>query len=104
MNVNEIKSKINEGTSGKNNDELTVEFVIGDKKFFIQDMKAGTDTMEINVSRNSYKPTTVNHFAKTLEHATSDLNVTITNQDNNETYKVDGLFFSDVFVEITVQQ
>ncbi len=104
MNVNEMKSKMSEVTSGKNLDELTVEFVIDDKKFFIQDIKAGTDTMEINVSRSSYHPTTLSNFNNTLEHATSDLLVSINNQDNNQTYQIENLFCSEVFLEITVQQ
>jgi hypothetical protein len=103
MKVQEIKSKIQDLTSGKNADELTVEFVIGDKKFFIQDMKAGTDTMEINVSRKSYQPTSLNTFKNTLDHATMDLNVAIHDQDNNQSYQIENLFCGEVFVEITVQ-
>ena len=103
MNVQEIKSKISEITSGKTVEQITVEFVIDDKKYFIQDMKAGTDTMEINVSRSSYRPTSLSNFTSTLEHASSNLSVSIQNQDNSQSYQIENLFCSEVFVEITVQ-
>lgn len=103
MNVQEIKTKLTEATAEKNKEELTVEFVIDDKKFYINDMKAGTDTMEIHVTRKSYTPTPLNKFNNTLEHATSNLNVSVHNKDDNKDYKIDSLFCSEVFVEFTVQ-
>ena len=103
MKVQEIKSKIQDLTSDKNAEDLTVEFVIGDKKFFIQDIKAGTDTMEINVSRKSYQATSLNTFNNALDHASVDLNIDIHDQDNNQDYQIENLFCGEVFVEITVQ-
>lgn len=79
MKVSEMRSLIN---NLKNEGKLTdqkIEFVMDTKKYFANDVKAGTDTMKIEITRENYHPLTVENFVNGLSLASSDLEITVVN-------------------------
>lgn len=70
-----------------------VEFVLDAKKYFASDIKAGTDTMAIQVTRDNYHPLTVSNFEESLNIASGELEISVyqgTNQKSvTESYLTD---------------
>lgn len=100
MDVKSIRDEIATWqTDGKLNGQ-NVEFILGTKKFFISDVKAGTDTMLIEVTRKFFKNFSVESLSSVLRNASGHLNVSVKNLDSNANTTVDKLYLSNDHLEI----
>lgn len=74
----------------------TVEFVIDAKKYFASDVKAGTNTMVFEVTRDTYRPLTLSKFEESLALANGDIDVAVQQGTNkktiSESYLTDSTF------------
>ena len=100
MLVNQVLSKIQELKSAGELNNQTVEFVIDTQKYYVKDLKAGTDTCAFEVTRKSFRPLSVGDFENALGQAGKDLETTVVNIDKNTELKIEGLFASHNFLEV----
>jgi tRNA splicing ligase len=75
--VKEIRELVSSLQKEGNFNQKTVEFVVDTKKYFAEDIKAGVDTMAFSVTRENYRPLTLDQLASALEVARGDLEVEV---------------------------
>lgn len=100
MKVSELKAKIESWESEGKVNEQTVEFVIGSKKHFAKDVKAGMNTMVLDVTRSQYTPLTLASLKTNLGMAASETEVKVL-QDGSEK-AIEDLYLSADFLEFII--
>lgn len=97
--LRELISKLkNEGCLTNQN----VEFVFNSKKYFASDVKAGTNTMTFNITRENYHPLTIESFENSLKLANGEINITVANGTNQNT--ISDSFLTDSTLELVLDQ
>lgn len=100
MKVKELRDLVAKLKGDGTADSHTVEFVLDAKKYFASDVKAGTDTMAIEVTRENYHPLTVAQLASSLEIASGDLEVKVFQGKNSKT--ISEHYVTDSFLELVL--
>ena len=101
MKVKEMRDLITSLKSeGKLNGQ-TVEFVLNAKKFFASDVKAGTNTMACQITRNNFHPLSVDSFESSLKQASGDLEVLIFEGKSQKS--ITESFLTDSTLELVVE-
>jgi len=59
------------------NSHKTVEFIMETKKYFAENVKAGTDTMAFTITRDNYHPLTLEALQESLKIASAGLDVEV---------------------------
>ncbi|MCP4912118.1 MAG: hypothetical protein GY909_03280 [Oligoflexia bacterium] len=104
MNVQQVIEKISSLPTTSPLGGLNIEFVTDAKKLFIKDVKAGTDTMKIEITRKMYRPYNVEEFKTVLSHAGPTLECEIVNLDaNGATKAITDFFATNHAIEIVVE-
>lgn len=100
MKVKELRELVGNLKSDGPMGTYTVEFVLDAKKYFASEVKAGTDTMAIQVTRENYQPLTVSSLEETLKLAGEDLEVQILQGNNQKT--ITEHYVTDSFLELVL--
>tara|TARA_R110002072_G_scaffold64203_4_gene159616 strand:- start:61398 stop:61712 length:315 start_codon:yes stop_codon:yes gene_type:complete len=104
MNVQQVIEKISTMPTSSPIGSLNIEFVIDTKKLFIKDVKAGTDTMIIEVTRKQFRPFKAEEFKNILNVASSHLECQVINLDANGAQKnITDFFATNHAIEISVE-
>lgn len=98
--VKELRELVTKLKGEKALDSHTVEFVLDAKKYFASDVKAGTNTMTIEITRENYHPLSVNSLEETLSIAGGDLEVNVLQGKNGKT--ITDHFVTDSAVEFVL--
>lgn len=77
-----------------------VEFVLDAKKYFASDVKAGTDTMTIEVTRENYYPLSIDQLENSLKLANGELEVQVLQGKTEKT--VTESFLTDSSLELVL--
>lgn len=100
MKVKEMRELISKLKGESQLSNQTVEFVVDAKKFFASNVKAGTDTMAIEITRDNYHPLTIDAFENSLSLASGDLDITVLQGKNAK--QVSEHFLTDMALELVV--
>jgi len=100
MKVSELRSKIEAWDSEGKVGDQTVEFIVSTKKHFAKDVKAGVNTLSIDVTRSQYTPLTLSSLKTNLTIASSDTDITITQKGKE--MQVEDLYLSSDFLEFVL--
>ena len=98
--VKELRELVTKLKGEKTLETHTVEFVLDAKKYFASNVKAGTDTMTIEITRDNYHPLTVDSLEQTLNIAGGDLEVNVLQGKNGKT--ITEHFVTDSAVEFVL--
>lgn len=85
MKVKELRDLVSKLKSEGKLSSQTVEFVLDSKKYFASDVKAGTNTMAFEITRENYHPLTLQRFEDSLKIANGDLDVNVFQGTNCKT-------------------
>ena len=77
MKVKEMRELVSSLQKDGSLNGKTVEFVVDTKKLFVQDIKAGVDTMAFAVTRDNFQTLTVDGLMAALDIARGDLDVEV---------------------------
>lgn len=100
MKVKELRELVGKLKSEGKLTNQTVEFVTDAKKFFASDVKAGTNTMVFEITRDNYHPLTLQKFEESLSLAAGELDVKVM-KGNNE-LGVSESFVTDSTLELVL--
>lgn len=101
MKVKELRSMIEQYTATKNMADHQVEFVSNNKKFFAEDVKAGTDTLEFSITRSNYYPLTMDGLISALKLANGEVEVQVSEASGKKSIKE--TFLTDSALEIVLE-
>tara|TARA_Y100000768_G_scaffold387154_1_gene377477 strand:- start:770 stop:1075 length:306 start_codon:yes stop_codon:yes gene_type:complete len=79
----------------------TVEFVVDTKKLFVEDIKAGVDTMAFSVTRDNFRTLTIDELNNALDTARGDLDVEVLVGKNRKA--VTGTYCGPTALELLVE-
>lgn len=85
MKVKELRDLISKLKGEGKLSSQTVEFVMDNKKYFASDVKAGTNTMAFEITRENYHPLTLKKFEDSLSIANGELDVAVFQGSNQKT-------------------
>lgn len=100
MKVKEMRELISKLKGESQIQNQTVEFVVDAKKFFASDVKAGTDTMAIEITRENYRPLSIDAFESSLALASGDLEIQVLQGNNAK--GVSEHYLTDMALELVV--
>lgn len=81
--------------------QKTVEFVVDAKKFFAEDVKAGTNTMAFSITRENYHPLSLSSLANSLSIASAGLEVEV--YQGSKKLTVSSSFMTDSALELVLE-
>ena len=85
MKVKEMKELLAGLKSEGKIDGQKVEFVLDTKKYFASNVKAGANTMTLEITRENYHPLSLESFESNLDLAGGDLEIQVVKGKNTKT-------------------
>ncbi len=103
MLVKELKSEINKHKAKGLDKNQTVEFVLNTQKYYVSDIKAGPNTMVLEVSRKSYHPLSIKRLEQAIDCANGELTAIVRNADTKADLNIQSLHCGLVYLEISAE-
>jgi hypothetical protein len=99
--VGQMRELIESLGSEDQSNQRTVEFVMDAKKYFAEDVKAGTDTMAFTITRDNYHPLTLGKLQESLKIASAGLEVDVFH--GKKKLNVASSFMTDTTLELVLE-
>ena len=101
MKVGQMRELIESFKNEGQDPQKTVEFIMDAKKFFAEDVKAGTNTMAFSITRENYHPLTLSSLGESLKIASAALEVEV--YQGSKKLSVASSFMTDSALELVLE-